>query len=141
MLQGLADKMVAKTQVHVEVRDAVSLEDPQLLQVPFVLLTVDTPFEFTDSEAANLGAYLTGDGVLLVERVCTPLGRGSKWFLRPPGTIRVCSATSVSGFAPWMKRGRGEDVSGLSSELGLRDKLRGEILLRLKCRVVSPAQG
>ena len=47
MLQGLADKMVAQTQVHVEVRDAVRLDDPQLLQVPFVLMTVNTPFEFT----------------------------------------------------------------------------------------------
>ena len=67
MLQGLADKMVASTQVHVEVRDAVRLDDPQLLQVPFVLLTVDTPFEFTDSEAANLGAYLTSGGFLFAE--------------------------------------------------------------------------
>ncbi len=69
MLQGLADKMMAKTQVHVEVRDAVRLDDPQLLQVPFVLLTVNTPFDFTDSEAANLGAYLTGGGFLFVDIV------------------------------------------------------------------------
>ncbi len=69
MLQGLADKMTASTQVHVEVRDAIRLDDPQLLQVPFVLLTVNTPFEFTDSEAANLGAYLTGGGFLFVDIV------------------------------------------------------------------------
>ena len=69
MLQGLADKMVATTQVHVEVRDAVRLDDPQLLQVPFVLLTANTPFEFTNSEAANLGAYLTGGGFLFVDMV------------------------------------------------------------------------
>ena len=69
MLQGLADKMVANTQVHVEVRDAVQLDDPQLLQVPFVLMTVNTPFEFTDSEAANLGSYLTGGGFLFVDIV------------------------------------------------------------------------
>ena len=69
MLQGLADKMVAKTQVHVEVRDAVRLDDPQLLQVPFVLLTVNTPFEFTASEAANLGVYLTSGGFLFVDIV------------------------------------------------------------------------
>ena len=67
MLQGLADEMIAKTQVHVEVRDAVPLDDPQLLQVPFVLLTVNLPFEFTDSEAANLGGYLTGGGFLYVD--------------------------------------------------------------------------
>lgn len=69
MLQGLADRMVASTQVHVEVRDAIALDDPQLLQVPFVLMTVNTPFEFTDSEAANLGAYLTGGGFLFVDIV------------------------------------------------------------------------
>ena len=67
MLQGLADKMTDKTQVHVEVRDAVRLDDPQLLEVPFVLMTVDTPFDFTDSEAANLGAYLTSGGFLFVD--------------------------------------------------------------------------
>ena len=69
MLQGLADKMVASTQVHVEVRDAVRLDDPQLLQVPFVLLTVSGPFEFTETEAANLGAYLTAGGFLFAEIV------------------------------------------------------------------------
>ena len=67
MLQGLADKMTTQTQVNVEVRDAVRLDDPQLLQVPFVLMTFNTPFEFTDSEAANLGAYLTGGGFLFAD--------------------------------------------------------------------------
>jgi len=69
MLQGLADKMVADTHVHVEVRDAVRLDDPRLLQVPFVVLTASGPFEFTDSEAANLGAYLTAGGFLFAEIV------------------------------------------------------------------------
>ena len=69
MLQGLADKMVASTQVHVEVRDAVRLDDPQLLQVPFVLLTASGPFEFTETEAANVGAYLTAGGFLFAEIV------------------------------------------------------------------------
>ena len=69
MLQGLADRMVASTQIHVEVRDAVRLDDPQLLQVPFVLLTASAPFEFTEAEAANLGAYLTSGGFLFAEIV------------------------------------------------------------------------
>ena len=69
MLQGLADKMTAQTQVRVEVRDAIRLDDPQLLQVPFVLLTVNTSFEFTESEAANLGEYLTGGGFIFVDIV------------------------------------------------------------------------
>ncbi|MCY3666350.1 MAG: DUF4159 domain-containing protein [Gemmatimonadetes bacterium] len=69
MLHGLADKMVASTQVHVEVLDAVALDDPQLLQVPFVLLTANAPFEFTEAEAANLGAYLTSGGFLFADIV------------------------------------------------------------------------
>ena len=69
MLQGLADKMVASTQVHVEVLDAVALDDPQLLQVPLVLLTASAPFEFTEAEAANLGTYLTSGGFLFVDIV------------------------------------------------------------------------
>ena len=62
-------RLVASTQVHVEVRDAVRLDDPQLLQVPFVLLTANAPFEFTEAEAANLGAYLTAGGFLFAEIV------------------------------------------------------------------------
>ena len=69
MLQGLADKMVASTQVHAEVLDAVALDDPQLLQVPFVLLTASDHFEFTEAETANLGAYLTSGGFLFAEIV------------------------------------------------------------------------
>jgi len=46
--------MVASTQVHVEVLDAVAFDDPQLLQVPFVLLTASAPFEFTEAEAAKI---------------------------------------------------------------------------------------
>ena len=69
MLHGLADKMVAATQVHVEVRDAVRLDDPQLLQVPFVLCTVNAPFAVTAAEAANLGTYLTSGGFLFAEIV------------------------------------------------------------------------
>ena len=69
MLHGLANKMVATTQVHVEVRDAIRLDDPQLSQVPFVLFTANSPFEFTAAEAANLGAYLTAGGFLFAEIV------------------------------------------------------------------------
>ncbi len=74
MLQGLADKMVASTQVHAEVLDAVALDDPQLLQVPFVLLTVSDHFEFTEAETANLGAYLTSGGFLFAD-IVSPLQR------------------------------------------------------------------
>ena len=69
ILQGLAEKMVASTQVRTEVLDAVALDDPQLLQVPFVLLTASGHFEFTEAETANLGAYLTSGGFLFAEIV------------------------------------------------------------------------
>ena len=69
MLQGLADKVVASTQIHAEVLDAFALDAPQLLQVPFVLLTASAPFEFTEAEAANLGAYLTSGGFLFADIV------------------------------------------------------------------------
>jgi hypothetical protein len=68
-LQGLADKLTEFTQVHAEVLDNLALDDPRLAQVPFLLLTVTSPFEFTDAEAANLGRYLLSGGFLYVEVV------------------------------------------------------------------------
>ena len=40
MLHNLADKMSEHTGVHTEVLDGVALDDPRLMQVPFLLLTV-----------------------------------------------------------------------------------------------------
>ena len=102
MLQGLADKMTASTQVHVEVRDAVRLDDPQLLQVPFVLMTVDTPFEFTDSEAANLGAYLTGGGFLFADIVSMLWGNYSDVELDIPAVRSLIRASfQAVGYQEW----------------------------------------
>ena len=102
MLQGLADKMTAKTHIHVEVRDAVSLDDPQLLQVPFVLLTVDTPFDFTDSEAANLGAYLTNGGFLFVDivRILWPNYRDNELDIPAVRSLLRASFQAV-GYQEW----------------------------------------
>ncbi|MYB68273.1 MAG: DUF4159 domain-containing protein [Gemmatimonadetes bacterium] len=102
MLQGLADKMTATTQVHVEVRDAVRLDDPQLLQVPFVLLTVNTPFDFTDSEAANLGAYLTGGGFLFVDIVSMLWGNYRDDELDIPAVRSLIrSSFQAAGYQEW----------------------------------------
>jgi hypothetical protein len=68
-LQGLADKLTEFTQVYAEVLDNLALDDPRLVQVPFLLLTVTCPFEFTDSEAINLGRYLLSGGFLYAEIV------------------------------------------------------------------------
>ena len=102
MLQGLADKMTASTQVHVEVRDAVRLDDPQILQVPFLLLTVNTPFDFTDSEAANLGAYLTGGGFLFADIVRFLLPNYSDAELDIPAVRSLIRASfQAVGYQEW----------------------------------------
>jgi len=76
-LQGLADRMSAHTQVHVQVRDQLSLDDPQLMEVPFLLLTVNNTFSFTEAEAANLGRYLVSGGFLYAEVASRPRRLGN----------------------------------------------------------------
>ena len=46
-----------------------SHRSPQLLQAPFLLLTINDPFPFTDAEARNLGRYLLSGGFLYAEVV------------------------------------------------------------------------
>jgi hypothetical protein len=71
-LQGLADRMTEQTQVRVEILDGLPMDDPRLLQVPFLLLTVNAPFTVTEAEATNLGRYLTSGGFLWIENVYVP---------------------------------------------------------------------
>ena len=73
MLQNLADKMSERTGVHTEVLDGVALDDPLLMQVPFLLLTVRGEVSFTQAEAKNLGRYLTSGGFLYADIVSAPL--------------------------------------------------------------------
>ena len=73
MLQNLADKMSERTGVHTEVLDGVALDDPLLMQVPFLLLTVRGEVSFTLAEAKNLGRYLTSGGFLYADIVSAPL--------------------------------------------------------------------
>ncbi|MXX37736.1 MAG: DUF4159 domain-containing protein [Gemmatimonadetes bacterium] len=102
MLQGLADKMVASTQVHVELHDAVRLDDPQLLQVPFVLLTASAPFEFTETEAANLGAYLIAGGFLFADIVSNLLHDYSDDELDIPALRSLIRASfEAVGYQEW----------------------------------------
>jgi hypothetical protein len=75
-LQGLADLLTERTQVRAEVRDAMALDSPLLAQAPFLLLTVTSPFEFTEPEVANLGKYLLSGGFLYAE-VVAPLPRNN----------------------------------------------------------------
>ena len=58
-LRGLADEMNQRTGVRTQVLDGINLDDPRLLQVPFLLLTVNYEIAFTQTEAKNLGRYLT----------------------------------------------------------------------------------
>ena len=73
MLQGLADKMSERTGVHTQVLDGLALDDPRLMQVPFLLLTVRSQVAFTQAEAKNLGRYLTSGGFLYADIVSQPL--------------------------------------------------------------------
>ena len=73
MLQTLADKMSERTDVHTEVLDGVALDDPRLMQVPFLLLTVRGEVSFTQVEAKNLGRYLTSGGFLYADIISQPV--------------------------------------------------------------------
>jgi hypothetical protein len=76
-LEGLAQRMNQETGVYTELLDGVPLDDPRLLEVPFVFLTVNDFFEFTQAEARNLGRYLTGGGFLYAEVVSIPRPGGN----------------------------------------------------------------
>ncbi len=73
-LQGLAEQMNRHTQVRTQVLDGLAMDDPRLLQAPFLLLTALAPFQFTQVEARNLGQYLLAGGFVYAE-VVTPLSR------------------------------------------------------------------
>lgn len=78
-LQGLADKLTEQTQVRAAVRGNIQMDDPQLLEVPFVLVTVNNNFTFTGAEARNLGRYLTAGGFLYLENVYFPKPLGNDY--------------------------------------------------------------
>ena len=84
MLQGLADKMSERTQVRTEVLDGLPLDDPRLLRVPFLLLTILHTFNFTDAEAKNLGRYLTSGGFLYAEVVSWAEARDGGFYYDGP---------------------------------------------------------
>ena len=73
ILQGLADKMSERTGVSTQVLDGLALDDPLLMQVPFLLLTVRSEVAFTQAEAKNLGRYLTSGGFLYADIVSQPV--------------------------------------------------------------------
>ena len=73
ILQGLADKMSVRTGVRTQVLDGIALDDPLLIQVPFLLLTVGGQVAFTQAEAKNLGRYLTSGGFLYADIVSQPI--------------------------------------------------------------------
>jgi uncharacterized protein DUF4159 len=71
-LAGLARLMQDETQVRAELVDWLHLDDARLLEIPFLLLTVQAPFEVTTEEVKNLGRYLTGGGFVYAEVVAYP---------------------------------------------------------------------
>ena len=73
MLHNLANKMSERTGVQTQVLDGMALDDPRLMQVPFLLLTVRSQVAFTQAEAKNLGRYLTSGGFLYADIVSAPV--------------------------------------------------------------------
>ena len=72
VLHSLADALSQRTGVKAAVRDGLSLNDPRTSEVPFMLLTVNAPFEVSDTEIAALGRYLVSGGFLYAEVVSEP---------------------------------------------------------------------
>ncbi|MEW6755102.1 MAG: DUF4159 domain-containing protein [Candidatus Latescibacterota bacterium] len=97
-LQGLADRLTRHTGVRAEVRDALNLDDPRLLEAPFLLLTVNGTFQFTPAEAANLGRYLAAGGFLYAETASVPRSLGNDYtFDEPALRALVAAALRAAG--------------------------------------------
>ena len=75
VLQSLADALSERSGVKAGIRDGLSLSDPRTMEAPFMLLTVNAPFEVSDAETAALGRYLISGGFLYAEVVSEPRAR------------------------------------------------------------------
>ena len=68
-LHGLAMELEAETGLSAVVDENVTLDAPEVLSSPFILLTSLAEFEPTESEITRLGRYLTTGGFAYVEQV------------------------------------------------------------------------
>ena len=68
-LRGLAMELEAETGLSAVVDENVTLDAPEVLSSPFILLTSLVEFEPTEYEVAMLGRYLTSGGFAYVEQV------------------------------------------------------------------------
>jgi len=66
-LQNLAEAMNEYTHVRTEVLDPIPITDERLYEVPFVLISAERAFRWTDAEARSLGRYLLSGGFAYVE--------------------------------------------------------------------------
>jgi len=67
LLRELAGKTSAEVKFK---RQAVKLDDPKLLDYPFLYLTGQDEFKLTEKEAANLRRYLLNGGFLFADACC-----------------------------------------------------------------------
>ncbi len=70
-LHSLAMEVEAETGLSAVVDENLSLDAPEVLSSPFILLTSMVEFEPTEYEVAKLGRYLTSGGFAYVEQVGT----------------------------------------------------------------------
>ena len=68
-LHSLAMELEAETGLSAELDENATLDAPEVLSSPFIMLTSMVEFEPTESEVAKLGRYLTSGGFAYVEQV------------------------------------------------------------------------
>lgn len=61
----IAEAVNRYTSIRADYRDTFTPDDRELLEVPMVFLLPVSAFKVTDSESANLGAYMTSGGFLV----------------------------------------------------------------------------
>ena len=66
-LTHLAESVNEYTDIHVDVLDDLTLDDPELLKVPWTVFNTINQFDASGAELRNLGQYLTSGGFLWLD--------------------------------------------------------------------------
>jgi len=66
-MPNVAEAVSLYTDIKMDVRDMITLDSEELFGLPFIFLTGEADFEWTEVEARNLGRYLRQGGFLMVD--------------------------------------------------------------------------
>jgi hypothetical protein len=72
-LPNLAEMLERFTDIKVDVSRWIRLDSEELMQAPFVVLTGEATFEWTNSQAENLGRYLRRGGFIFADDSSIPM--------------------------------------------------------------------